>query len=107
MASNMKNRVRKLLQILINNHSFLGKTVRTCIRIYDPLLISVILGERFVFQRLQQTGFLDNLESKRILEIGPKHGKDSLLLAGLGPRELVLLWPDFKMLTYGKYYQGI
>ena len=40
-------------------------------------------GERIIFHRLKAQGFLDAFVNKRILEIGPKHGKDSLLLATL------------------------
>jgi SAM-dependent methyltransferase len=48
-------------------------------------------GERVVFQALRAGGFFDELSSPRILEIGPKHGEDSRLLATLGLRELVLV----------------
>jgi 2-polyprenyl-3-methyl-5-hydroxy-6-metoxy-1,4-benzoquinol methylase len=34
---------------------------------------------------------LDGFAGKRVLEIGPKHGRDSELLAALEPRELVLI----------------
>jgi len=47
--------------------------------------------ERIVFETLRRRGFLDRARGRRILEIGPKHGQDSLLLAGLDPEELVLL----------------
>lgn len=50
-----------------------------------------VQGERVVFRRLQALGFLDGLAGKRLLEIGPKHGEDSALLAGLDPAELVLV----------------
>jgi hypothetical protein len=46
---------------------------------------------RVVFHRLQERGMLTGFEGKRILEIGPKHGWDSALLASLGPAELVML----------------
>jgi SAM-dependent methyltransferase len=48
-------------------------------------------GERVVFQDLRQRGLFGSLDGARILEIGPKHGEDSRLLASLGPRELVLV----------------
>ena len=44
-----------------------------------------------VFRYLADNGTFDRLSSPRILEIGPKHGEDSVLLAGLGPEELVLV----------------
>ena len=44
-----------------------------------------------VFRYLLQTGAFAQLTSPRILEIGPKHGQDSALLATLAPRELVLI----------------
>ena len=60
--------------------------------VVDPRSVSQLYsGERIVFNRLKAEGFLDGLENKRILEIGPKHGKDSLLLANLNPSELVLI----------------
>ena len=46
---------------------------------------------RVVFERLSELGALRGFAEKRILEIGPKHGLDSRLLAGLDPEELVLL----------------
>ena len=57
----------------------------------DPRHISEICEERVVFNHIKAQGFLDGFENKRILEIGPKHGKDSLLLATLNPSELVLI----------------
>jgi len=48
-------------------------------------------GERVVFQVLRTRGLFASLEGARILEIGPKHGEDSRLLASLRPRELVLV----------------
>jgi SAM-dependent methyltransferase len=44
-----------------------------------------------VFEHLRLAGRLDRFRGGRILEIGPKHGEDSRLLAGLEPAELVLL----------------
>lgn len=48
-------------------------------------------GVRVVFETLHEQGLLDGLSEQRILEIGPKHGQDSRLLASLRPRELVLV----------------
>ena len=59
--------------------------------VIDPRRGSEMSEERIVFNRLRAQGFLDGFEKKRILEIGPKHGKDSLLLATLAPSELVLV----------------
>jgi SAM-dependent methyltransferase len=56
----------------------------------DPRL--VLEGrERIVFQTLARAGRLERFRGGRILEIGPKHGEDSRLLASLEPSELVLL----------------
>lgn len=46
---------------------------------------------RHVFERLSTLGLLSGVEGKRILEIGPKHGEDSRLLASLGPEMLTLV----------------
>src|SRR5262249_22250298 len=48
-------------------------------------------GERVVFQTLRERGVFESLSEPRILEIGPKHGEDSRLLASLRPGELVLV----------------
>lgn len=61
------------------------------LRVVDPRRISELSGERVVFNHLKAQGFLDGFQKKRILEIGPKHGRDSLLLATLNPSELVLV----------------
>jgi len=69
-----------------------GRRIRNLwLKFVDPRRISEISGERVVFNHLRDQGFLDRFEKKRILEIGPKHGKDSLLLATLNPSELVLV----------------
>lgn len=47
--------------------------------------------ERVVFSYLAAAGRLERFRGGRIMEIGPKHGEDSQLLAGLDPKELVLL----------------
>lgn len=44
-----------------------------------------------MFHRLAGDDFFKGLQGARILEIGPKHGLDSALLAGLQPAELVLI----------------
>jgi len=59
-------------------------------RVSDPRRLDEARG-RIVFEQLQKSGFLDRFAGKRILEIGPKHGEDSRLLAALRPAELVLL----------------
>ena len=61
------------------------------LRVVDPKRFSELSQERVVFKHLREQGFIDGFEKKRILEIGPKHGKDSLLLATLNPSELVLI----------------
>jgi 2-polyprenyl-3-methyl-5-hydroxy-6-metoxy-1,4-benzoquinol methylase len=61
------------------------------LKLLDPKRIPELSGERVVFHYLKSTGFLSDCMGKRILEIGPKHGKDSRLLASLNPTELVLL----------------
>ena len=86
-----REKMRKSLIPILSSNSVLGKILRGCIKLYDVRLISEILGERFIFKNLQSEGFLEHYKGKRILEIGPKHGRDSLLLAGLEPDELVLL----------------
>ncbi len=60
-------------------------------RFSDPRRIAESTGERVTFRHLERTGFLDRFAGSRVLEIGPKHGLDSRLLAGLGPSELVLV----------------
>jgi SAM-dependent methyltransferase len=57
----------------------------------DPKRPAELRGERVVFRDLSGHRLLDGLKDGRILEIGPKHGEDSVLLASLEPRELVLL----------------
>ncbi|KKM95644.1 hypothetical protein LCGC14_1186150 [marine sediment metagenome] len=61
------------------------------LKVYDPKRLKEIGGQRVVFNYLRENGFLNNLKYKKILEIGPKHGKDSVLLAKLQPSELVLI----------------
>jgi SAM-dependent methyltransferase len=56
----------------------------------DPRL-AVEARERIVFHHLARAGRLERFRGARILEIGPKHGEDSRLLATLEPEELVLL----------------
>jgi 2-polyprenyl-3-methyl-5-hydroxy-6-metoxy-1,4-benzoquinol methylase len=79
----------------VNNLSETGRIGRRLrkwgLRLLDPKQIPELAGERVVFHHLKSAGFLDGLERKRVLEIGPKHGKDSLLLSSLGPSELVLI----------------
>lgn len=60
-------------------------------KLVDPRRIDELVRERVVFNRLKEKGFFSGFEGKRILEIGPKHGKDTMLLATLNPSELVLI----------------
>jgi SAM-dependent methyltransferase len=57
----------------------------------DPRRQAEVQGERVVFQSLAREGFLERFRGKRILEVGPKHGEDSALLATLEPSQLVLV----------------
>jgi SAM-dependent methyltransferase len=59
-------------------------------RLTDPRL-AVEARERIVFHHLAREGRLERFRGGRIIEIGPKHGEDSRLLATLEPEELVLL----------------
>lgn len=68
-----------------------SRGLRLWSRLFDRRRFAELSDERVVFNHLLAHGFLGGLEGKRILEIGPKHGRDSLLLATLRPRELVLL----------------
>lgn len=57
----------------------------------DRRRFAELSGRRVVFDQLNRDGRLAGLKGKRILEIGPKHGQDSLLLSTLEPAELVLI----------------
>lgn len=46
---------------------------------------------RAVFETLFLAGVLAVVPSRRVLEIGPKHGQDTRLLAGLSPAELAIV----------------
>jgi SAM-dependent methyltransferase len=59
-------------------------------RLADPRLV-VESRERIVYETLRRQGRLERFRGGRILEVGPKHGDDSRLLAALAPSELVLL----------------
>jgi SAM-dependent methyltransferase len=50
-----------------------------------------LAGERTVFRYLERADELERFRGRRILEVGPKHGQDSQLLARLDPSELVLI----------------
>lgn len=79
---------------MINHNKFRNiarHTRNLWLKFVDPRRIDELAGERVVFNRLKEKGFFNGLEGKRILEIGPKHGKDTMLLAALNPIELVLL----------------
>src|SRR5207344_486791 len=65
--------------------------LQTIAGVIDPVLAQEWRGERVFFHGLRARGILDGFEGKRILEIGPKHGQDSMLLASLRPSELVLI----------------
>jgi SAM-dependent methyltransferase len=68
----------------------------------DPRHLEEVRGERVVFRRLERQGRLERFRGGRILEIGPKHGEDSRLLASLDPSELVLLdLPEKDALVHG------
>ena len=64
---------------------------RSSLRAFDPRQLRELDGERVAFRWFEQRGDLDHLAGRRIVEIGPKHGLDSRLLAELDPRELVLV----------------
>lgn len=73
---------------------------RVYLRVTDPRQIAELDGERVVFNFFEKRGFLARFQNKRILEIGPKHGEDSWLLASLKPKELVLIdLPEKKRLV--------
>lgn len=73
-------------------------------KVWDPRRIAEEAGKRVAFDYLQATGFLEGLEGKRILEVGPKHGEDSQLLATLRPHELVLLDLPEKRIMIEQWY---
>lgn len=83
--------MRSTLVRLVQASPFVRRVVKSVANIVDPMLPAEMRGERYFFHRLKARGFLDGLSGKRILEIGPKHGEDSRLLATLAPKELVLL----------------
>ncbi len=70
--------------------AFYTRTRRLWWRLTDPRLLTEG-RERIVFEHLRRSGLLERFRRGRILEIGPKHGEDSRLLASLEPEELVLL----------------
>lgn len=59
--------------------------------LFDSRQIEEMSGKRVVFAHLKKTDKLNGFKNKRILEIGPKYGTDSVLLADLKPKELFLL----------------
>lgn len=68
----------------------------------DPRRIAESRGARVVFRQLEREGRLERFRGTRILEIGPKHGEDSRLLASLQPAELVLVdLPEKDDLVHG------
>lgn len=64
---------------------------RGWLRLADPRQLPELDGERIAFTHLRRHGLLDAVTGGRVLEIGPKHGLDSRLLAALAPSELVLV----------------
>jgi 2-polyprenyl-3-methyl-5-hydroxy-6-metoxy-1,4-benzoquinol methylase len=98
----------------------LRKLARRVVSRVDPRFAQEIHEDehRVVFDRLSRLGYLDELAGKRILEIGPKHGLDSLRLAGLDPAELVLVdlpektplvreWlPQVQVIANTRYVEG-
>ena len=64
---------------------------RTWLRVADPRQLPELDGDRVVFKWLERHGQLTDMAGQRCLEVGPKHGRDSRLLAGLHPLELVLV----------------
>lgn len=73
----------------------------------DPRRLSELAGERVVFNHLQVQGFLGGLGGKRILEVGPKHGLDSMLLATLNPAHLVLIDLPEKRAMVGEWFYRV
>jgi SAM-dependent methyltransferase len=57
----------------------------------DARRLDEIRGERVVFRHLLASGLLASAAGGRILEIGPKHGEDTALIASLNPRDLVVI----------------
>jgi 2-polyprenyl-3-methyl-5-hydroxy-6-metoxy-1,4-benzoquinol methylase len=80
---------------LCYNSTMIKQLLRYFYHIYlklsNPRRIAELAGERVVFNELKRLGSLDKFAGKRILEVGPKYGKDSLLLAALNPSELILI----------------
>jgi SAM-dependent methyltransferase len=72
-----------------------------------PRLADEVRGGRVVFERLHAEGFFNDLRGKRVLEVGPKHGRDSLLLAGLQPTELVLIDLPEKNSRVGTWFPDV
>jgi SAM-dependent methyltransferase len=76
-------------------------------RLSDPRRLAEFGGERVVFQALEQAGFLERARGGRILEVGPKHGEDSQLLAALEPSELVLIELPEKRELVGRWLPAL
>lgn len=86
----------------------LGARVRRAwSRVADPRYLVEIGGERVVYRALERDGDLERYRGGRFLEIGPKHGEDSVHLAALGPSELVLLDLPEKRETVGAWLEGV
>jgi len=69
----------------------LNKVKHLAYQLLDPRRLPELAGKRVVFHSLNDKGLLEQFQNKRILEIGPKHGLDSRLLADLNPSELMLI----------------
>jgi 2-polyprenyl-3-methyl-5-hydroxy-6-metoxy-1,4-benzoquinol methylase len=70
---------------------FARRARRLWLRAFDARQLPELDGERVAFRWFERRGEFADLAGKRIVEIGPKHGLDSRLLARLGPQELVLI----------------
>lgn len=77
------------------------------LRRVHPRLAEEFNDERVVFRRLHERGFFGGFRGGRILEVGPKHGEDSRLLAGLGPSELVMVDLPWKRELVDSWLAGI
>lgn len=63
--------------------------------------------DRPVFRTLSAAGVLARASGQRILEIGPKYGHDTCLLAGLGPSEIVIVDLPDKQSVINVWWDGI
>ena len=75
--------------------------------VWDRRRFAEAREERVVFRHLHLQGRLGRFKGLRIIEIGPKHGQDSRLLAALEPAELVLLDLPEKDETVAQWLDGV